>query len=175
MIGAPLLLLFANEYADTVITVSDESLYGITITDAALYGCTITDTMAYSATVTDSVVYGCTVTDDDAYGCTVSDATLAGNTPMAYDIGDVARLSVAFANSAGAATDPTTVTLKLELPDGTEKTLTYALAEITKDSTGNYHYDHTITLAGRHTYKYLGTGTVVAAEEAAFVVKSSVF
>jgi hypothetical protein len=85
------------------------------------------------------------------------------------------RLSVAFANSAGAATDPTTVALKYKNPGGGIATKTYALAEVIKDSTGNYHYDVDVTLAGRWFYRFEGAGALVAAHEAAFMVSESVF
>lgn len=175
MIGAPLLLLFFGSGGDSIIVVADESLYGLAIDDASLYGCTITDTMANNATVTDATAYGCTLTDDDAYGCTVADALLTGDTPVAYDIGDVARLSSAFTNTAGAAADPTAVTVKVRPPSGEIITRTYAASEIVKDSTGNYHFDYTILEEGVHYYKFYGTGAVVAAEESSFEVQTSEF
>src|SRR3990170_3210522 len=58
----------------------------------------------------------------------------------AYDKGKTIRLSALF-TVGGVATDPTTVTLKVKKPRGGIVTYTYALAEITKDSTGNYHKD----------------------------------
>lgn len=126
--------------------------------------------------VSDSLVYGLTITDELKFGLEITDSRLDGVTPMAYDIGDVVKLqSVTFTNEAGTATDPTTVLLEIEFPDGSERQLTYAAGELTRVSAGRFRYDHTITQAGRHTYRYAGTGTVVAAEEAAFVVKSSVF
>lgn len=175
MIGAPILLLFFGGGADSIIVVADETLYGLDIEDAALYGCTVTDTMANNATVTDAEVYGCIVTDDDTYGCTVTDALLTGDTPVAYDIGDVARLSSAFTNAAGAAADPTTVTVKVRPPSGEIITRTYAASEVVKDSTGNYHFDYTILEEGVHYYKYYGTGSVIAAEESSFEVQTSEF
>ena len=92
-----------------------------------------------------------------------------------YDIGDTVRFSAEFTNSSEVAADPTTVTLKIRFPSGVIRTFTYAASEITKDSTGNYHYDLTITQAGEHYYKYYGTGTVVAAEEEYITVEGTVF
>jgi hypothetical protein len=92
-----------------------------------------------------------------------------------YDIGDLVRVSAAFATSGGVATDPTTVTLKVQSPAGTETTYTYALTEVTKGSVGNYYKDLTITLPGRWVYRWIGTGAVVAASEAHFLIRRSEF
>jgi hypothetical protein len=94
---------------------------------------------------------------------------------MNYDIGDMIRLSGSFTNSAGTATDPTTVTLKVKDPSGNIDTYTYALSEVTKDSTGAYHKDITIDEAGQWYYRFVGTGTVAAAEEGEFEVRDSQF
>lgn len=57
------------------------------------------------------------------------------------------------------ATDPTTVSLVITDPSGTATTYTYALAEITRDSTGVYHKDIPCTAAGTWQYVWIGTGT----------------
>ena len=93
-----------------------------------------------------------------------------------YDIGDTIRLSAEFvAASPAVSTDPTTVTLKVEDPTGTESTFTYAGGHLTKSSTGNYHYDYVPTKAGRHTYRFIGTGALQTAEETPFYVRRSRF
>jgi hypothetical protein len=94
--------------------------------------------------------------------------------PNNYDEGDLVRLTAAF-TVASVATDPTTVTLKVKDPSGNVTTYTYALAEVTKDSTGNYHKDITIDEPGVWYYRWIGTGTVVAADEARLDVASSEF
>lgn len=65
-----------------------------------------------------------------------------------YDRGDTVRLSATFRDDAGAFSDPTTVVLKVKKPDGTTSTFTYALAQITKDSVGNYHKDIAVDQSG---------------------------
>ena len=110
----------------------------------------------YGVALSDATVYGLTITDTDAR---------TGVTPVAYDIGDVVRYSAAFTNNAGAAADPTAVKLKLLSPLGNRIDLTYAAGEVQKDSTGNYHYDLTLTEDGDWWYKYEGTGAIIAAEE----------
>lgn len=92
-----------------------------------------------------------------------------------FAAGQRVRLSVAFANAAGTAADPAEVTLKYRDPRGTIVTKTYGAAEVTKDSTGNYHFDVDVSIPGRWFYRYEGTGALVAADETAFSVENSVF
>lgn len=126
--------------------------------------------------VTDALVYGLTITDSLVYGLTITDSRLSGITPMAYDIGDVVKLeSNTFTNEAGTATDPTTVTLEIEFPNGSEIALTYAAGDLTRVSAGRFRYDLDVTMSGRHTYNFRGTGAIKAAEEAQFVVKQTNF
>lgn len=90
-------------------------------------------------------------------------------TTTAYDVGDLKRCSCAFTSIAGAATDPTAVVLVIREPDGTEITKSYPTpSDITKDSTGNYHYDFAITKAGRHVERWVGTGAVAVGEKIEF-------
>lgn len=73
----------------------------------------------------------------------------------------------------GELAAPSTVTLVLETPDGVETSYTAAAATVTNVSTGIYRRDHSVTLAGLHRYRWVATGTVVAAEEGQFYVRSS--
>lgn len=88
-----------------------------------------------------------------------------------YDVGDVVRLSNVV-EQGGAAMDPTTLTLIVKLPDATETTYTYAGATITRDSAGNYHVDVSVTMPGKHRYRWTSTGTGQASEEDWFEVRS---
>jgi len=88
--------------------------------------------------------------------------------------GDCPRLQCYFYVSS-SLTDPSTVTLKVEDPSGNIDTYTYALAEITKSSTGNYYKDVTVDEEGTWKYRWAGTGTVVAADEGELEVTRSVF
>jgi hypothetical protein len=94
--------------------------------------------------------------------------------PNTYDKGDLVRLTATFTVSS-AVTDPTTITLKVQDPSGNEATYTYALAQVTKVSTGVYRYDLTIDEAGYWTWRWAGTGTVVAASESYLLVRGSEF
>lgn len=85
-----------------------------------------------------------------------------------YDIGDLVTLSATFKNNAGTLTDPTTVIFRIKDPSGTVTS-----PSPIKDSTGLYHYDLSITLAGTYWYHFEGTGLCQDAEEAYFTVRKS--
>jgi hypothetical protein len=89
-----------------------------------------------------------------------------------YTIGDLVRISCAFTVN-GTAADPTAVTAKVKAGDGI--VTTYSGAQVSKDSTGNYHVDVPITAAGRWYYRFEGTGAVIAATEDSFNVGTSAF
>ena len=92
----------------------------------------------------------------------------------AYDKGKTIRLSALF-TVGGVATDPTTVTLKVKKPRGGVVSYTYALAEVTKDSTGNYHKDVVGSESGTWYHQWIGTGTCETAEEDSFIINASEF
>ena len=85
--------------------------------------------------------------------------------------GATIRFSVEFKNSSGVLTNPTTVTLKLEDPTGTEQSHTDA----TQDATGKYHRDVTVTGAGGWAWRWIATGTVQQVDEGVFDVLPSRF
>ncbi len=93
---------------------------------------------------------------------------------MAYYPGATPRLSCDF-YSSGVLTDPTTITLKVLGPDGTTSTYTYALSQITKDATGKYHKDVTLSTEGTWRWRWEGTGTVPATTEGEIEVTRSPF
>ena len=91
-----------------------------------------------------------------------------------YDVGDSVRIYLALVDSAGAAVDPTTLTLTVKPGDGTATSYTYALGEITKDSVGNYHKDYTVPTGtgGTVYYKFTATGTAIGCEPGSFAVRN---
>jgi hypothetical protein len=102
---------------------------------------------------------------------------------LAFDVGDLIEIRSyesagdGFKDAAGTLTDPTTVTLKIEKPSGTETTYTYAAVQITRDSAGRF-YKQITPAAGEHGvwhYRWIGTGAVTAATEGAFFVRESRF
>ena len=91
-----------------------------------------------------------------------------------YDDGDSVRLAVSF-NIKNVLTDPTTVTLKVQDPSENETDYTYALSEVTKDATGQYHKDITLDEVGTWYYRFEGLGAAVAAGEDNFEVRATEF
>lgn len=93
-----------------------------------------------------------------------------------YDKGSTVKVytSVAFKTS-GAATDPTTVTLLVQDPNGTETSYTYALGQVTKDGTGLYSKSITMSTPGTWYYKFIGTGTCAAVDKGHLIIEDDVF
>jgi hypothetical protein len=79
------------------------------------------------------------------------------------------RVSVAFTKSS-VATDPTTVTLVVQDPTGTETTYTYAAGAVSKSATGGYYKDVAGSLAGDYYYWWYGTGACVASAQGWFTI-----
>lgn len=98
-------------------------------------------------------------------------------TDKTYDIGDLVRVSGAFTNNAGAAMDPTIVTVKIKHEADDASTYVYGTnPEVIKDSVGNYHVDVNANAKGTWFYRWAGSGTVgQSAGEGLFVVKESHF
>lgn len=95
---------------------------------------------------------------------------------VAYDVGDKVRLTTTFTNLAGTATDPTAVTFRMKLPNGTTTTYVYGTdAALVKSSTGVYYVDWTFTVPDSHRYRFAGTGTVTASDEGTILVRRSFF
>lgn len=92
-----------------------------------------------------------------------------------YQIGDILRLQVAFTDANDAAVDPTTVTLSVLEPDGTESSYTYGAAQVVKSATGTYYYDLSVDQAGRHYYRWSAGGAYVAVDEGSFHISKSAF
>lgn len=90
--------------------------------------------------------------------------------------GEVARLTLAVINVAGAAVDPGALRLKIKPPSGTVTTYTYGTGNtIAKDSTGVYHADIALSSAGVWTWRWeLDSPNAGAAEGAVNVLRSRV-
>lgn len=87
-----------------------------------------------------------------------------------FDIGDRVRMRAEFRDVDGFVADPTTVTLAVLRPGDTES-IDVGTAQ---DATGVYHGDHEPDTAGTWTYRFAGTGALVAAEEGTFAVRTRV-
>lgn len=91
-----------------------------------------------------------------------------------YIEGALVRVTAAFTNAAGAAVDPTTVTLKWHRNQDPVTSWTVTAGQIVKDSVGNYHADlDTTNLVGGWSYEFEGTGAAQAANAGTFLVLAS--
>lgn len=79
------------------------------------------------------------------------------------DLGEIATMSAVWSNAAGEFKDPDTITLTIELPDGS--TMVKHKADCTRDSIGHWHYDETATLEGAWEYEFDGQGVDVTAKQ----------
>jgi len=86
-----------------------------------------------------------------------------------YDIGDLVRLTGEFKDKAGAKTDPTSLTLTIRPSFGAVVTKT--MAQVNDDGTGLFSYEFVPDKAGLWHYRWVGTGSVAAAEEKSFQVR----
>jgi len=89
---------------------------------------------------------------------------------MSYLVGQIVRLAITFTDASSALIDPTTVTLKVQLPDNTQ--ITYS-GTVVHDSLGKYHQDFTVTEAGTYLFRWDGEGGVSALQEGSFVVHAT--
>jgi VCBS repeat-containing protein len=85
-----------------------------------------------------------------------------------YVRGQAVRLTGTFRDITGTLANPTTVTLTVARPDGTNP----ATAPLTSVSTGVYAFDLTLDAEGTWAYRWAGTGAVVAATEGAMYVRT---
>lgn len=109
-----------------------------------------------------------------------------------FQIGDAIRLGnatganpddttrTAFTDIAGADADPTTVTLTVRPPTGTDLTYVWptlgsATALLTREVLGRFYYDLALTLAGKWYWQLSSTGTVTTSEEGLLYVLRSPF
>ncbi len=89
------------------------------------------------------------------------------------DIGDVVSIQNVFTTAAGALVDPTEIILYLAPPSGAVGTYTYSAAQITRQSAGSYSYNGTVTQAGYHNIRWVGTGAAVAAEQSRYFARGT--
>lgn len=95
---------------------------------------------------------------------------------MTYRIGQTVRSTATFTDAAGAVADPTTVTFRTYSPRTQITTsYTYALAQITRSSTGVYYIDITFDGYGPLNYKWSSTGTPAQAYVGQWSVQTDVF
>ena len=86
------------------------------------------------------------------------------------NVGDVVRLRAVF-TVLNVNTDPTTITLQVQNPSGTTTSYTYAGTQVTKEGTGIYYYNLSVSEAGWWVYQWTGTGTVEVVQGNKILVK----
>lgn len=89
----------------------------------------------------------------------------------AFNVGSVARLAITF-NVDGVATNPTTVTLTLEQPDGVTSDLTGP--QLDNPTTGSFRRDVLVSQAGQWKFRWVGTGAAAGAEQGSFMARTKV-
>jgi hypothetical protein len=91
----------------------------------------------------------------------------------ADDIGDRVRCTGTFRDIDGDLADPTAIVARVL--DPLEIIQTFQGVDVIKDAVGVYFVDLDVDVPGIWTYRFEGTGVVVAAEETAFYVERSAF
>lgn len=92
-----------------------------------------------------------------------------------YQLGAKVRLEAKFTNASSVATDPDTVTLRVQKPDGTVTTYgpgsVGSLAGFLNPAVGTWQRDIDGDLAGSWQYRFNGTGAVVVEQERSFRIR----
>jgi hypothetical protein len=73
------------------------------------------------------------------------------------------------------STDPTDIQLKVMNPAGLVEIYSYGMGEITRSSAGVYYKEILSATCGDWWYEWIGTGTVVAADEDSYIIEHSKF
>ena len=90
-----------------------------------------------------------------------------------YPIGNAVNVQVSFVDvSTNVLTDPTTVTLKVQPPNG-GALQTFTGGQVTKVSVGKYSVVVPVAVSGIWNYRWEGSGAVTAASDSQFKVLPS--
>lgn len=93
-----------------------------------------------------------------------------------YQLGAQVRCSAIFVNADGDEDDPTAVTFYQRDPEGVTTEYIYDTdPEVVRTAAGRYYVLVTASMSRTWTYRFEGTGDVVAADETTFTVAPSVF
>jgi hypothetical protein len=91
-----------------------------------------------------------------------------------YDIGDRRKLTCEVRDEDGDLADPTALTFTMREPDATLTVYVWQTdAELVRTAVGTFHTYWDCSQAGAHRWRFAATGTVAAAEESAFAVRTS--
>ena len=90
-----------------------------------------------------------------------------------YTADTLIRMTVSFVTAVtNTYADPTTVTMKIKLPDDSIVDLS---GSVVKTSVGNYYTDYVPLTVGLHMYEWIGAGAVKAAIVQQFNVNQGTF
>jgi hypothetical protein len=94
-----------------------------------------------------------------------------------YDIGDRPTVTGTFRDGADALTDPTTVTVRVREPDGTETLYTSPTASIVNSSTGVWAFTFPAALdaVGDWYVRFRSTAGLLTAAELKLTVRPTAF
>lgn len=93
-----------------------------------------------------------------------------------YFKNSMVRAKGLFFDGSDVPSDPTSVTVKVQKPDGTETTYVYLVSgAVVKDAVGQYHIDILGDQVGLWYYRWEATGVVQATQERYFKVERSEF
>ncbi len=96
------------------------------------------------------------------------------STTATANFNDVFKLRGSFSVfDTNVLTDPTTVTFKVRTPSGVTTSYTYAGTTVTKESTGVFYKNITLSEAGIWACALVGTGTVAKTEWVTIKVRGS--
>ena len=93
-----------------------------------------------------------------------------------YDIGDRVKIEAMFRDDDGNPADPDTIVLGLRQPDGTRVVHDYSdpgQSPLVREEAGHYSYVMTAAQTGKHSFRWLATGTGAGADEGYFWVRLS--
>lgn len=91
-----------------------------------------------------------------------------------YLEGTYVKITAEFRDSTSVLCDPTTIEITFKYPSGVLETLTYALGQIIKASTGIYYYvADTTDKHGFWAYEWVGSGVCDAHATGRFFVNES--
>lgn len=90
-----------------------------------------------------------------------------------FDVGDEITVGADFVNAAGAATNPSGITIYVEDPDGVETT--YAQGTLTNPTAGRWEKKVVMTKAGLWYAEIRGTGAIQLTVQGSWRVRESRF
>jgi hypothetical protein len=89
-----------------------------------------------------------------------------------FDIGDVAGIQTVVKNAGGTLINPSEVLLYLAPPSGAVGTYTLSGGQVANPSTGTFSYNGTVTQAGYHNVRWVGTGAADFGDQSRFFART---